>query len=150
MRRALLLLPFLLLPACGDGEDVKAAYVADATTVCDEAVADFEALTTPSTPEGFALYADELVGIIATAHEQLTALTPPEDDRAQLQERALDPLGKLVTEGEAYAEEVRAAGADQSKLLALLSTRPSGKSIDVEYLREYGLESCAEAVEKAG
>ena len=151
MRRALLLLPLFLLPACGDdGEDVKAAYVSDATAVCDSAVEEFEALSTPTTPDGFAPYADSVVGIIEKAHTELTALTPPEDDVAQLEEKALDPLGELVTEGEAFAEQVRAAGADQAKLLALLSERPTGESIDVTYLREYGLDSCAEAVEKAG
>lgn len=151
MRRALLLLPFLLLPACGDdGEDVKAAYVADATAVCDTAVEEFEALSTPTTPDGFAPYADSVVGIIEKAHSDLTALTPPEDDRAQLEEKALDPLDALVTEGEQFADQVRAAGADQAKLLALLSERPTGDSIDVDFLREYGLDSCAEAVEKAG
>lgn len=151
MRRALLLLPLLLLPACGDdSEDVKAAYVSDATAVCDTAVEEFEALSTPSTPDGFAPYADSVVGIIEKAHSDLTALTPPEGDRAQLEERALDPLGELVTKGKGFADDVRAAGADQAKLLALLPERPTGSSIDVEYLREYGLDSCAEAVGKAG
>lgn len=151
MRRALLLLPFLLLPACGDdGADIKAAYVSDAAAVCDTAVEEFEALSTPTTPEGFAPYADSVVGIIEKAHAELAALTPPEDDREALEQRALDPLEDLVAEGEEFADEVRAAGADQAELLALLSQRPKVDGIDVEYLREYGLDSCAEAVEQAG
>lgn len=158
MRRVLILLPLLLLlPACsddggGDGgsEDVEAAYVADATAVCDDAVEEFEALTTPTTPEAFAPYADALVGVVEKAHHELAALTPPEEDRAEIQERALDPLETLVTEGKAYAEKVRAAGADQAKLLPLLSERPKVDGIDVGFLRSYGLDSCAEAVELAG
>ena len=154
MTRALLLLPLLLLPACGGGddggEDVKAAYVADATSVCEGAVEDFEALETPTTPEGFAPYADELVGILEEAHHELASLTPPEADRARLEEKVVDPLEKLVDEGKAYAASVREAGADQAKLLTLLSERPTGESIDVGYLRSYGLSTCAEAVEKAG
>lgn len=154
MRRALLLLPFLLLPACsgndGGGEDVKATYVAEAQQVCEDAVEEFEALTVPTTPEGFAPYADALVGIVEKTHHELAALTPPEEDRARLEERALDPLEALVAEGKAYAEQVRAAGADQAELLTLLSQRPKVDGIDVGYLRSYGLSSCAEAVEKAG
>ena len=154
-RAALLLLPLLLLPACGgddggDGEDLKAAYVSDATEVCEGAVEEFEALETPTTPEGFAPYADALVGILEGAHHELASLTPPEADQARLQEKVVDPLEKLVTEGKAYAAQVRAAGADQAKLLTLLSERPTGKTIDVGYLRSYGLSACAEAVEKAG
>lgn len=154
MRRALALLPLLLLPACGGGddggEDVKAAYVADASAVCEGATEDFEALVTPTTPEGFAPYADALVGILEEAHGELASLTPPEADRARLDEKVIDPLEKLVTEGKAYAVQVRAAGADQAKLLTLLSERPTGDTIDVGYLRSYGLSACAEAVEKAG
>lgn len=154
MKRALVLLPLLLLPACGGGddggEDVQATYVADATAVCEDAVEDFEALVTPTTPDGFAPYADSLVGILEEAHTELAALTPPEEDKARLDEKVVDPLEKLVAEGKAYAAQVRAAGADQGKLLALLSERPTGKTIDVGYLRSYGLSACAEAVEKAG
>ena len=151
MRRALLLLPLLLLPACGDdGEDAKAAYVTEASEVCQSAVEEFEALSVPTTPDGFAPYADSLVGIIEDAHHELAALTPPEEDRAQLEERALDPLEELVAEGKTYAERVKDAGADQGQLLTLLSQRPKVDGIDVGYLRSYGLDSCAEAVEKAG
>lgn len=154
MKRALVLLPLLLLPACGGGddggEDVKATYVAGATAVCEGAVEDFEALVTPTTPEGFAPYADSLVGILEEAHHELAALTPPEADKARLDEKVIDPLEKLVDEGKAYAAQVRAAGADQAKLLTLLSERPTGDTIDVGYLRSYGLSACAEAVEKAG
>ena len=155
MMRALLLLPLLVLPACGgddggDGEDRKATYVSEATKVCEGAVEDFEALVTPTTPEGFAPYADSLVGILEEAHHELAALTPPEADKARLEEKVVGPLEELVTEGKAYAAQVRAAGADQAKLLTLLSERPTAESIDVGYLRSYGLSACAEAVEKAG
>lgn len=156
MKRALILLPLLLLPACGGddggggGADVKAAYVSDATEVCEGAVEEFEALVTPTTPDGFAPYADSLVGILEGAHQELVSLTPPEADAARLEEKVLDPLERLVAEGKAYAAQVRAAGADQAKLLALLSERPTAKTIDVGYLRSYGLSACAEAVEKAG
>ena len=150
MRRALLLSTVLLLAACGGGEDEKAAYVESASGVCSGAVKEFEGLKVPTTPDGFAPYAEELVGILEAAQQELAGLTPPEDDQAELEDKVLEPFAALVQEGKAYAAEVRKAGTDQSKLLTLLSQRPTAKDIDTEYLRSYGLESCAEAVERAG
>jgi hypothetical protein len=150
MRRALLLSTVLLLAGCGGGDDEKAAYLEDAAAVCESAVEQFEALTVPTTPEGFAPYADSLVGILEDAHHELAGLTPPEDDRAELEQKALDPLEELVADGKEYATEVREAGTDQTKLLTLLSERPTTEGIDTEFLREYGLPTCAEAVEQAG
>jgi hypothetical protein len=150
MRRALLLSTVLLLGACGGGDDEKAAYLEDAAAVCENAVEEFEALTVPTTPDGFAPYADSLVGVLEEAHDELTALSPPADDRAELEQKALDPLEELVAEGKDYAAQVRDAGADQAKLLALLAERPTTEGIDTDFLRSYGLPTCAEAVEQAG
>jgi Tfp pilus assembly protein PilP len=150
MRRALLLSTALLLTACGGGEDEKQAYVEQASAICEEAVTEFEGLTLPSTPEGFAPYADSVVAVLEKTEAELSALEPPTDDRAELEDKALDPLSRLVEEGKDYAEQVRAAGADQGKLLTLLSQRPSAADIDQEFLRSYGLEPCADAVAAAG
>lgn len=150
MRRALLLSTTLLLTACGGGDDAKAAYVERAQSVCERAQADFEALTVPTTPAGFAPYADQLVAVVEDAQTELEALTPPEGDRKELQDRVLTPFAELVDEGKAFAEKVRAAGTDQGKLLPLLSQRPTTDGIDTEYLRSYGLKTCADAIEAAG
>lgn len=150
MRPALLLSTVLLLAACGGGEDEKAAYLQDAKAVCESTTEQVEALTVPTAPEGFAPYADSLVEILQTAHHELAGLTPPQDDAAELQEKVIDPLEELVADGKDYAEQVRAAGTDQMTLLTLLSQRPSAEGIDTDFLRDYGLPTCAEAVEKAG
>lgn len=150
MRHALVLSGLLLVTACGGGDDAKAAYVEQASAVCSDAQADFEALTVPTTPEGFAPYADQLVEVVAGAEGELSGLTPPEEDAAELEAKVLGPLAALVEEGQNYAEQVRAAGDDQTKLLSLLSKRPSVQGIDTEYLRSYGLEVCADALEGAG
>lgn len=150
MRRALLLSTALLLPACGGGDDEKAAYVERASAICEEAAAEFEALPAPSTPDTIAPYADRLVAVIEDAQTELTALTPPEEDRAELEEKVLEPLGDLVADGKDFADRVREAGSDQAKLLPLLSQRPSTDDIDIAFLRSYGLDSCADAVEQAG
>ena len=149
MRRALLLSTALLLAACG-GDDAKAAYVERASAICEDTAQEIEALKFPAKPEEFAPYADSLVGVVEKAQTELTGLTPPEEDRAQLEDKVLDPLADLVEQGRAFAAKVRAAGTDQKKLLPLLTQRPTTEAIDTEFLREYGLEDCADAVEKAG
>ena len=150
MRRALLLSTVLLLAACGGGDDEKAAYVEQANSVCADARAEFEALTVPTTPEGFAPYAEQLVAVVEKAQTELEALTPPADDRQELEDRVLTPFAGLVEDGKQFAEKVRAADGDQAKLLPLLSQRPSADDIDTEFLREYGAETCADAIEAAG
>ena len=155
MRRAPVLCALLstaaLLTACGGDEvDPKVAYVEQATGVCDEAQRAFEALPTPTTPQGFAPYADELVGILETAQTELSGLSPPEEDEAELRDRVLDPFADVVEEGKAFAADVEAAGTDQAALLGLLAERPSAAGVDTEYLREYGLPTCADAIEAAG
>jgi hypothetical protein len=149
MRPALLLSTVLLLAACG-GEDEKEAYVERANEICDNAIAQFEGLAVPTAPADFGDYADELVDAVERVQQDLTELPPPEEDRQELQERVLQPLSELVAEGRDFADRVQAAGGDQEQLLSLLSQRPTTEGIDVEYLREYGLDSCAEAVEQAG
>ena len=146
MRRALLLSTALLLPACGGGEDAKAAYVADAKAVCKEAAADKAALKTPSAPAEFSPYADQLVAIAEGAQRDLAALEPPADDRAELEERVLDPFADVVEEGRDFAAQVEAAGDDQAALLALLGERPDAGEVDLDYLRRYGLKTCADVI----
>jgi Tfp pilus assembly protein PilP len=150
MRPAVLLSTLLLVAGCGGGQDEKAEYVERASTVCSDARAEFEALTVPSTAEGFGPYAEQLVAVVDDAQSQLAALPPPEQDRDELEQRFLEPLGGLVEEGTAFAEQVRAAGTDQAALLALLAQRPTADEVDTDYLRSYGLDACAEAIEQLG
>lgn len=156
MTRRSLTLPVLLpavllaLAACGGGDDAKQEYVDAASAVCEEADADFSALATPTTPAGFAPFAQQTVQIAERAQGELAGLTPPEDDAADLRSKVLDPFAALVDDGKAFAAKVEAAGTDQAKLLPLLSERPTAEGIDLDYLRSYGLEACADAIGKAG
>ena len=153
MTRRRLLLPVLALvmavSACGgnDGAEEKQAYVDEATAVCERAQSAFTALPQPSSAAAFAPFADETVSIAERAQRELSALTPPEADRAELEAKVLDPFSDLVGEAEAFAEQVKAAGTDQAALLPLLSARPTTGDIDLEFLRSYGLETCAEAID---
>lgn len=148
MRRVLLLTTALLLTACGGGEDEKAAFVAEANAVCEKAATDSKALRSPTTPAEFAPYADGLVRVAKQAQADLAALTPPEADEPELRSKVLEPFADVVAEGEAFAKKVRAAGGDQAKLLPLLSQVPDSGDVDLEYLRTYGLETCADVISR--
>ena len=131
-------------------EEVREAYVEQAREICERADAELRALGTPTTPEGFATAVQETVGIAEQAQRDLSELTPPERDRAELEERVLDPFAELVEEGRAYAERIDAAGSDQAQLLGLLAERPTTEGIDLDYLRSYDLDACAEAIAQTG
>lgn len=146
--RLLALLLLLVVSACGsDDPDPKAAYVKQATGVCERAQTEFSALAAPSTPAAIGAFADGTVAIAEKARKELAALTPPEADRAELQTKVLDPFAALVVDGKAFAGKVKAAGADQAQLLPLLSQRPTTGGIDLDYLRSYGLGACADAID---
>lgn len=150
----------LALSACSGGGDEaaapeevdpKEAYVEQASEVCTSADEEFAALGgTPTAPQDFGPYVQETVGIADRAQRQLAALTPPEQDRADLESKVLTPFAELVEQARGWSSQVTAAGTDQAALLGLLGSRPTSTGIDKEYLREYGLTSCADAVSKVG
>ena len=148
----------LALSACsggGDGApaervDPKQAYVEAASEICTSADEDFAALAPPTTPEQFGPFVQETIGIADRAQSQLAELTPPAEDRAELERKVLTPFAALVEQGKAWSAQVTAAGADQAKLLPLLGTRPTSAGIDKEYLRSYGLQRCADAIARVG
>jgi hypothetical protein len=146
MRRGLLLTTALLLTACGGGDDAKAAYVEDASAICDKAAEQSKALKRPTSAVEFSPYADSIVRIAKQAQQALAELEPPADGREDLETKVLDPFAAVVEEGEAFAEKVRAAGQDQAKLLPLLSQVPDAGDVDLEYLRSYGLDTCADVI----
>lgn len=147
--RPVLVLPVaaLLLAACG-GDDGKAEFVEQAKAVCDRAVQETEELKSPAAPADFAPYADALVQIAQQAQQDLETLELPEADAEDLQSRVLEPFADVVAEGEAFAQKVREAGTDQAELLPLLGQVPDAGEVDLEYLRDYGLGSCADAISR--
>lgn len=151
MRPAVLLLSTaLLLTGCGggDGEQEKVAYVEAATGVCEKAAADSAALKRPAAAAEFAPYAEGLVRVAEQAQDELAALEPPAADKEELEAKVLQPFAAVVEEGRAFAAKVRAAGDDQAKLLPLLSELPDSVDVDLEYLRSYGLDVCADVIEQ--
>lgn len=148
MRRVLLVATALLLTGCGGGDEQKDAFVASAVEVCDRAAEQTEALTAPTKPADFAPYAEQLVDIAEQAQSDLEALALPEADADDLRSRVLEPFADVVEEGKAFATKVSDAGDDQAKLLPLLSQVPDAGEVDLEYLRDYGLDSCADAISR--
>ena len=147
----------LVLTGCSDGGgeaapevDPKEAYVEAASEVCTSAQEEFAALTPPTAPADFAPYVEQTVALAEDAQRDLAALTPPEQDRAELESRVLDPFAELVEQGKAWGAQVVAAGTDQTALLGLLAERPTSAEVDTEFLRSYGLTSCAEAISLVG
>ena len=149
MRRALLLTTALLLTACGGGDDAKATFVDEAKAICERAQEDSKTLKTPATPAEFAPYAQAVVGIAEQAQQDLETLELPEEDAAALRDKVLEPFADVVAEGQAFAAKVEAAGEDQAKLLPLLSQVPDAGEVDLEYLRSYGLGTCADAISRS-
>ena len=156
-----LLVPALLLalsacsaggaePAAEQEVDPKQAYVSAASEICTSADEDFAALTPPTTPEAFSPFVQETIGIADRAQTQLAELEPPVQDRAALESKVLTPFADLVEQGKAWSAQVTAAGADQATLLTLLASRPTSDAVDKEFLRSYGLESCADAIARVG
>lgn len=149
MRRALLLVPVLLLSACGgDDSDPRAEFLAAADTICAEAKADFDATTRPTDPDALDDYVDGIVRVLEQAQTDLAALTLPPDDAVDLRSELLDPLAADVKAAQEFAAKVRAADGNGAKLLPLLGQRPK-TTVDVAYARSFGLGSCADAAEAA-
>lgn len=157
MRRALPVLVLLLLSACSGGggddaptpEDRRKAYVQQAEKICAASNDRVQALGTPTSVDAVPAAADEAVAIVRDTVERLAALTPPEADRASLQDKVLGPLRADVAVAESYAAQVKAAAAanDGAALLRLVQQRPQ-TSADLGFMRGYGLTQCASAADQ--
>ncbi|HWH28559.1 MAG TPA: hypothetical protein VNU26_06280 [Mycobacteriales bacterium] len=158
MRRLAVLPLLLLLPACSDDggnggpslEERRADYVAQAEEVCAQANDDVEALTAPTSVAEVPEYTDSVVELLQRTVTEVRALTPPEEDQAELREKLLTPLEADVQAAKGYAAQLSAAAeAEDSATLLRLAQELPETSADLEYMREYGLVQCAEAIEQA-
>jgi hypothetical protein len=158
MRRLALVLPLLLaVPACSTGqeadagpslEDRRADYVEQVEETCAEANAELQALERPTAVDGVADYADAVVDLLRRTVQEASTVEPPEEDRAEVTEKVLDPLADDVARAEEYGSQVRAAAdaGDSATLLSLVGQLPS-TSADLAFMRDYGLVECAKAAD---
>jgi hypothetical protein len=158
MRRLALVLPLLLaLPACstgqeaGDGKslgDRRAAYVEQAEEACQTANEELAALAAPTAVADVPEYTDAVVDLLARTVQEVSTAQPPEEDRAEVMEKVLDPLADDLARAEEYAEEVRVAAesGDSAALLTLVREVPN-TTADLAFMRDYGLVECAKAAD---
>jgi ribosomal protein S18 acetylase RimI-like enzyme len=156
VRRLALILPVLLLPLAGcsgdDGESLeerRSAYLQSAEAVCADSNEQVEALGQPTSVAEVPTAADRAVEIVRGTVASVEALEPPEEDRAEIEEKVVDPLRADVGVAEQYAEEVKAAAAanDSLALLRLLGERPQ-TTADLEFMRGYGFVECVRAADQ--
>jgi hypothetical protein len=146
-----------LATACSGGddggapslEDRRADYVASAEDVCTETNLAVRELGTPSGVADVPAFADRAVEVVRTSVEELTALTPPEEDAAEVEQKVYAPLRADVGAAEAYAGQLKAAAAanDTAALLRLVQERPQ-TTADLAFMREYGFSECVRAADQ--
>lgn len=160
MRRALVPLLVLGLTACSGGggeqeaptlEERRDAYVAEAEDVCAEANEAVDGVQLPTSVSEVPTTADEVLGIARSTVEEVAALAPPEEDRAELEEKVLGPLRGDLTGLEEYVDQLKAAAAsnDGATLLRLSQERPQ-TTADLGFMRDYGFVECVTAAGQTG
>jgi hypothetical protein len=154
MRRTALLLPALTLAltACGDSLDERrAAYLADAEAVCADSNAKAANLGSPATVREVPVFARAAVLLVRATVDGLEDLEPPEEDRAEVQDKVVGPLRADVEVAEDYAAQITAAAeADDVERLLALGDEVPGTGADVAFMREYGFDECVRAAEQTG
>jgi len=150
MKRIALVLPVLLVAACGgsDGPS-KSDYLAKAEAICKKANDDIDALAPPSDVKGIETFLNSLVATADQTTDELERLDTPKDDTDALQSKFLKPLRTQVDEGREWADKVKTAAAsnDQAKVFAALGDAPKMTEADEKWMTGYGFKECVEAAD---
>ncbi|MDX6196946.1 MAG: hypothetical protein QOJ79_97 [Actinomycetota bacterium] len=149
MKRALVLV--LLVAACGGSSgggsgDPKAAYLSKAEAICAKAntqIADAK----KSPPAGIAdvpPYVHKLLDLAKQTLDDLSLLSPPSGDVAEVKAKLLDPLGQQFADGQSFAAKVDAAAAknDSQTLSQLVFNPPTKTRVDIAWMKSYGFKDC--------
>lgn len=154
MKRALVLV--LLVAACGgssggDKADPKASYVAAAEKVCSKANEQLAAAKKeqPADISKVPAYVHRLVDIARQNVTDVSALTPPEKDAADVKAKLTGPLEQQLADGDAFAAKVDAAAAkkDNAGLFNLVTHPPTTTRVDVPWMKSYGFSACVTAAD---
>ncbi|MBK5305820.1 MAG: hypothetical protein JJD92_03950 [Frankiaceae bacterium] len=155
MRRVLVLV-VLLVAACDvSGGPVKKgakdSYLTQAEGICLRANAQVTAAK-KSPPAGIAEvppYVHTLLDLAKKTLEDLSRLSPPGDDAAEVKTRLLDPLGQQLADGQAFAAQVDAAAAknDSATLTQLVFNPPTKTRVDIAWMKTYGFKQCVIAAD---
>lgn len=149
--RALVLLPVLLLAGCGSDVDpaVKERYIADAEKICERAVAEQKKLPAPLGVADFQPYVTKTVAIVDRVFADLKALSPPEGDADELNEKVFTPLGEQLAVAKEYEAKVKAAvkAKNQPEIIALIGNPPTETKADLRFMKRYGFDICVKAAD---
>lgn len=150
MKRAVALL--LLAAACGgSGADPKQDYLTKAEAICAKANTDIAAAK-KNTPAGITEvppYVHKLLKLARSTYDDLSALTPPSADAAQIKSKLISPLATQVHDGELFAGQVDAAAAknDSATLTRLVLNPPTQTRVDIAWMKGYGFKDCVTAAD---
>lgn len=153
MKRALVLL--VLVAACGGGSSTSAsakdAYVTKADAACASANAQLAQAKKeqPTSVAAVPPYVHRLVDIARKTLQDVSGLTPPKKDAADVQAKLIGPLTQQLADGDAFATKVDAAAAakDNAKLTSLVLNPPTKTRVDVAWMKSYGFKDCVKAAD---
>lgn len=152
----LVLVPLALLTACSGGGTAtasggvsKADYLSRAEAICTRANAEQANLTTPTAVSELAPYVRRVVALADQATRQIADLEAPKADRSAIESKVLRPLAGQLVERHAYADKVSAAAkaGDQTALVTLLGSPPTGSRADLAWMKGYGFVACVKAAD---
>lgn len=153
MKRALVLV--LLVPACGGssggGDNPKAVYLSKAEAICAKANTEIAAVK-KNAPAGIAEvppYVRKLLDLAKATYDDLSALSPPSADAAQIKAKLISPLATQIRDGETFAAKVDAAAAkkDSATLTQLVFNPPTKTRVDIAWMKSYGFSACVTAAD---
>lgn len=155
MKRALLLVLVVtsFVAGCGGGDDepsAKAAYLVKAEAVCAKVNTDIEQARKkqPTSADAVPAYVKGLLDLARTNVQELSALTAPPEDAADLKAKVLDPLTEQLKIGDAYSAKVDAAAkAKDPILLQLITNPPTDTKADITFMKAYGFKACVTAAD---
>lgn len=151
----LVLLPLLLAGCGGSGKDQvasglsRSAYVSKAEAICTRINKEVDKLAAPTTPQALQAFVEQSLQIAEVGTGEIKALDPPQEDRAALKAKVLDPLDGQLAEGRAFLAKVKAAVAknDQAALGQLITHPPTGSKADLDWMRSYGFKACVDSAD---
>ena len=156
MKRALVLL--LLVAACGGSSegkgDPKADYLSKAEAICTKANTEIDAAkkNTPAGTDEVPAYVHKLLAFAKTTLDQLSALTPPSADAAEVKAKLIDPLTQQYADGQTFAGKVDEAAAknDSATLTQLVFNPPTKTRVDIAWMKSYGFKACVTTADTGG
>jgi hypothetical protein len=156
MKRALVLV--LLAAACGgssgDSGNPKDDYLQKAEAICAKANTDIDAArkNIPASTQEVPAYVHKLLDLAKQTLEDLSLLSPPKDDAADVKAKLIDPLTQQYADGQTFAGKVDEAAAknDNQTLTQLVLNPPTKTRVDVAWMKSYGFKNCVTAADTGG